>query len=124
MLHDVGRAVAAAVIALALALAPPAVAQSTTIEGSFDRGTIRPDAGACVGVLCGSGSLEPFGDAGFAYVPVTFEQVSRSCFEVTAILAITLSASGDTLNLATESTACFRGNARNTLGSLRSWATR
>lgn len=119
MLRNVCLAVAPAVIALAFAA--PAVAQSTTIEGSFDRGLIRPDAAACAGVLCGTGSLEPFGDASLVYLPVTFEQISRSCAEVTASLEMTLSASGDTLNLATESTACFRGNSPNTPGSQKSW---
>ena len=112
---------APAVIALTLVLAPVAAAQSTSVEGSFKGGTIRPQAATCAGVLCGTGSLEPFGSASFVYSPMTFEQVSRSCFDVTAVLHITLTEGGDTLDLATDSTACFPGNSPNTTGSARSW---
>lgn len=104
-----------------LVFAPAATAQTTTIEGSLKGGTIRPQAGTCAGVICATGTLEPFGEASYVYTPLTFEQISRSCFEVTAVLHVTLSDTGDTLDLATESTACFRGNSPNTPGSLKSW---
>jgi hypothetical protein len=112
---------APAVIALTLALAPAAAAQSVNIEGSFKGGTIRPEAPSCAGVLCSTGSLEPFGTASVVYSPITFEQVSQSCFDVTAVLQITLTEGGDRLDLATDSTACFPGNSPNTPGSARSW---
>jgi hypothetical protein len=108
-------------IVLALVLAPVAAAQSTSVEGSFTRGTIRPLADTCAGVLCGSGSLEPFGDAVFVYTPTSVQPVGRSCLDVTAVLSITLVRTGDTLELATESTACFPGNSPNTPGTARSW---
>ena len=114
------RTLAPAVIALTLALAPAAAAQAT-VDGTFSGGVIRPDAETCAGVLCSSGTLAPFGEASFVYAPETFEQLSRSCFAVTAILSITLADGGDTLDLATESTACFRGNAANTRGAAMSW---
>ena len=115
------RTVAPVVIAFTLALAPAAAAQTTPIQGSINRGLILPEAGTCAGVLCGTGTLEPFGEASYVYAPVTFERISRSCFDVTAILRITLSDTGDTLDLATESTACFAGNSPNTPGSAQSW---
>ena len=113
------RTLAPAVIALTLALAPAAAAQP--IEGTIFGGTIRPDAETCAGVVCGSGTLEPFGEAAYVYAPETFEQLTRSCFAVTAVLHVTLADGGDTLDLATASTACFRGNAANTRGAAMSW---
>jgi hypothetical protein len=86
---------ALAVIGAVLALAPAAGAQATSIEGSFMGGTILPEAGTCAGVLCGTGTLEPFGEAGFVYAPESFEQISRSCSDVTATLHITLTETGD-----------------------------
>ena len=114
------RTLAPAVIALTLALAPAAAAQ-TSVEGTFSGGTIRPDAESCAGVICSTGTLAPFGEASLVYAPATFEPLTRSCFAVTAILTLTLAESGDTLDLATESTACFRGNAANTRGAAMSW---
>ena len=118
--RDARRTLVPAVIALTLALAPAAAAQ-TTVEGTIKGGTIRPDAASCAGAICGDGTLAPFGAAGYVYAPETFEQLDRSCFAVTAVLNVALLDGRGTLDLATESAACFRGNAANTKGSERSW---
>jgi len=105
--------------ALVLAAASPAGAQ-TTVSGSFHGGTTRAEAPSCPGVICGDGTLAGFGDFTFAYVPESFEQLSRSCFALTATMTLTF-ASGDELVLDTAGTACWAGNAANAPGSQRSW---
>ena len=113
------RILAPAVLALLLAL--PSVASAETVTGTFKGGVRLPDAGSCPGVVCTTGTLDPFGAASLVYAPLTFTQIDRSCFAVTAEMTVTFAGSGDTLVLGTDSTACFRGNSPNTVGATHSW---
>lgn len=114
-----GRALAPAALALALAL--PAAASAETVTGTLKGGVLLPKAGSCPGVICTTGTLDPFGAASFVYAPLTFTQIDRSCFAVTAEMIVTFAGSGDTLVLGTDSTACFAGNSPNTVGATHSW---
>jgi hypothetical protein len=119
MLRLARRALAPAVLALSLAL--PAAASAEPVTGTVEGGVRLPDAESCAGVICTTGTLDPFGAASFVYAPTTFTQIDRSCFAATAELIVTFASTGDTLVLGTDSTACFRGNSPNTVGATHSW---
>jgi hypothetical protein len=98
---------------LVLSLAGPAAAQTTQpFHAQFKETFGRAASKTCEHFLCGTGTVEGFGQASSEYDLTSFEPIEGSnCADFTAVRTITLIGNGSTLTLDEEGVVCFPGSS-------------
>ena len=104
-----------------IAMAPAAQAQTQPFSASFKGNQRLKEPPCATGVLCGSGSINGFGDANYSALPVSLGPVAGSCQSLTALVFIDLSNGEGSLTLSADGDLCTPGKSGDAPGGLHSF---
>jgi hypothetical protein len=118
-----GVLVVLGVVASLFVVAWPAAAKTTvSFQAEFKEAFGRAHSKPCSHFLCGTGTVQGFGEATSTWDPTSFEPIEgTNCALYTADRTITLVSDGSTLSLTEEGTVCFPGKSAEAVGALHSF---